>query len=895
MNLVSVSLFDRDGATLANGGLLPTALSVQWLDELADAGSFSFSIPAEDGDAIEVGRIVKFAFGPTSDDYVWAGVVERIAVEEVSRSTDSVVRILSVSGRGARVLLEDAVVYNSGAVSKRDFTAASAGEIMQTFVDEAQTRGALDGITYDFTDTLDSNGDAYAESLTVDVAVGNTLYQVAQQHQELAVDLWVGPDLALHYVNERGADLTTGTNPTVLRVGQSVGQVSKETGGPVRNTVLVATGADGTTFATEDDAGSVATYGRRETYLALSNSDNATYATLASTKLLLGSADPAEGVTIQLDDNGPLPYLDFSLGDRVYLAGTDGTRTSYRVRSVSVQVDEAGNVSFVPELGSARADLTRRLERALSRIEAVNAAGQSDVGTAGGLTGLGGGGGGGTDFQLGEVLTYNATTETGTADIDGITYNFDNATGFGLGVGDLATLIDIPGLTDKVVMGVYDRAGSYTPIVINNPQAVAGFPFDGDQLPNDFNYVFDASGGGVLPANYVAGVGAWYGSGVLGYAGRVVVFLSRRGTTAQVPIIIYDVETGSSTALNRTPSVGTSNRSHSVGVIGTRLFVTYDGQSGNCVESWDSTTGVWTSHAITAAVYLGVSNSRAWWLGIAAAGGVQRWQVYSIDSSGTLSNTQSFGTFFRNGTSTGADTTPQVFGRAKNGRLYFSFNVTAADTLYTAATNVAAASLTFSSTTAPATLQWSNTAGTGTGALRDMNRSYTCSDIDSSGFLYFFVRTGTPTTAGFAKVNPTTLAVTTYTQLTSSTGNASDGEMVLNGGLTLAGSQVVLFGAVREDVVSVGGRTDSAVPAYWRTDGVTTNRTHDAEYIGLIGPSVGATQGAACNRPIHRDTVSSTFYFHTNISDLSFPTPSGGSTATSAKSTGPAYGEALTV
>jgi hypothetical protein len=430
------------------------------------------------------------------------------------------------------------------------------------------------------------------------------------------------------------------------------------------------------------------------------------------------------------------------------------------------------------------------------------------------------------------------------------------------------------------VIGIISRAGSYTPVVINNPQAVSGFPFDGDQLPNQFNHAMGGSGSATNPGERFAGSGAWYGSGVLGYAGRVVVFFSRPvATTAQVPIVIYDVETGSSTAINRTPGVGATNRSHSVGVIGTRMFITYDGIGGNCVESYNSSTGVWTAHDIQRAIYLGVSDNRAWWVGkVSGATNPTRWKVISIDSSGTLSSIDN---------PANLTSATQAFGRAKNGKLYFRLNETGA-LLYAANTSGAAASLTFTSATDPGTLPYTVTTSAGGGTLRETSRAYMLSDINNSGYLYYALRMGTPTTAGFAQVHPTTLAVTTYTQLTSATGNASDGELLMQGGLCIADNLVVLFGAVREDVVSVGGRTGSCVPAYWRTDGVTTNRTHFASYVGLVGANPSDVQGYSRACLVPRDITDNQFVLHTNISSQ------GGAlttTPTDAKTTGPAVGD----
>lgn len=888
-NIVSATLFQQDAQTPVQS--LAAASNIQWLDELADTGSFSFRIPVEYLPNIEIGWIVKFGIGPTSADYVWAGIVETIKINQIGSGNDGINREYEISGRGVRAILEDAIVYNVGGQSSRTFTSVTAGEIMKTFIDEAQLRLALDYLQYDFDNTDDSNGDPFTETISISESVGTSLLAVTSKLQELAIDAWVDPDLVLHYVNYRGVDKSNGGyiyggNGVVFRVGHNVGELSQQITGPIKNNVLVASGTAGTMFGETINAASQAIYGRKEIYLPITSTEDGTVISLAAQNLLDATANPADGTTIQVADNGPLPYIDFEVGDTVGLVKLDGTKESYRVRSISISVDESGNFFFVPELGSARPDLTKRLNAILNRLERVNAGGESDFSTSGGLSGFGGGEGGGLEFENGEVLTYDALTETGTVDIDGTTFNFNNATGFGLGIGDIITLADILGVTDKTAISVFDRAGSYTPLVINNPQAVAGFPFDGDQLPDPFNYAFSDAGNigtPLTPSNYPACAIAHFGNAILGYAGRVVVFIERvGGTEAQPTIVFYDAETGSSTAVNRTAAVGATNRTTNIGVIGTRLFVSYDGTTGNCVESYNSSTGVWSTHDIQSAVFLGVSDSRAWWVGkVSGAPNNTRWKVVSIDSSGTLSSIDNPGN---------VTTGTQVFGRAKNGQLFFRLNVAGA-LLYTADTNVAAASLTFTSATAPATLPYSSTGAAGAVAIRDGNRAYAYSDIDSNGDCYYYVRTGTPATAGFAVIDATTLAVTTYTQLTSATGAAADGELLLAGGLCLAGTTVVLFGAVREDLVTGGTRTGSCVPAYWRTDGATTTRTDDTEYIGLLGSTGGSTEGFARTTVVHRDDVTNTFYFHTNLA----ANGGLGAAPSGSKVAGPSYGEAFTV
>jgi hypothetical protein len=103
------------------------------------------------------------------------------------------------------------------------------------------------------------------------------------------------------------------------------------------------------------------------------------------------SAVPSDGITVQLDTSGPQPYINFNVCDFLWVIDHTGARTKYRVSSISASESEDGSVSFVPELGTLRADLTKRLNRALSSLESKNANGISSSGTATAPIGTGGG------------------------------------------------------------------------------------------------------------------------------------------------------------------------------------------------------------------------------------------------------------------------------------------------------------------------------------------------------------------------------------------------------------------------------------------------------------------------------------------------------------------------
>lgn len=393
-NFLTSALFEADGTTLVRR--LETAYDRQWLDERDGEGSFSFNIPYEDATELTTGRIVKFSWGTTNTAYVFAGVIESVTVSKTGGNVQGENRVAAVSGRGVRCLLENALVYPAGGSTTRTFNSVSAGKIMRTLLTEAHARGALLELSADFTDTVDSNGAAFSKSLTLSESAGTTLSEIAARHQELAVDIYVSPDMEIRYYNNRGADRTVGSPTVSLRVGQSVGELSTEKAGPVRNTVLVAYGSNA--FVTRSNSGSVGTYGRKETYLNLSsNTASATHANLAGDQVLSVSAVPSDGITVQIDTSGPQPYEEFDIGDYLWVVDHTATRSKYRVSSITATEGDDGSVTFVPELGTLRADLTRRLNRALSRLEAKNAGGASTVdltpgtGTGGGIVVLPGG------------------------------------------------------------------------------------------------------------------------------------------------------------------------------------------------------------------------------------------------------------------------------------------------------------------------------------------------------------------------------------------------------------------------------------------------------------------------------------------------------------------------
>ena len=504
---------------------------------------------------------------------------------------------------------------------------------------------------------------------------------------------------------------------------------------------------------------------------------------------------------------------------------------------------------------------------------------------------------------IGEVDTYDPITYLGDF-VGGI--EFFNGTGFGLGQGDEVVYVIING--QPTAVSVYQRAGSYTPTIYNNPQINNNFPYDGDALPTQHNYPIEVPIGATAytAATQISNVVGFYATGVLGYTGRIVVMLGGNDRIAQPNITIYNVETGAVTNISRAAAVGATNRTRGLGAVGTRLFVTYDGTSGNCVESWDSTTGTWSTHAISHAVYAGVSDGRAWWVGFSSGG--TRYRVHSIDGSGTLSSID-YPVNIAYNSNIAAAASSWVFAKAKNGRLWASIQTTtqANNRLVTCSTATAAASVTFTNNASPcaATLSasyaadnqflWSRVgSGAGNTDYRDLVTAEVSSDIDTNGDLWYALRAGSPLCWGFAIIDAATQTQTVYGTVMSATGDVVDGEPTLLGGFSIAGTEAVIFGAIYEVYhLPASTRTLSWLPTWWRSDGAITASNVDDSYLTVIanGPLSDGINVTGRTAVIPRyDTTDTSFVFLTNIGNNI-----EGQNLTQADAAGPAVITALTL
>jgi hypothetical protein len=583
MNFLHADLFNSSGSTRLSSFVNST--NKEFTDELIGEGSFSLSIPEEEASTVQVGQIVKFSYGENSDDYVFAGVIEKI-----SKADGDETNLVKINGRGVRSLLGNAVIYTSD----RNYIDKTVGYIMGELFTEAQTRGALAGMSKTFTNTQDSNGVNFTanETLTIEEKLGNNLAEVARRHGEMAVDIWVKPDLSLNYYITRGTDKTVGDNPLNLRIGDTLLEYQRETQGPVKNAAVVVWGDNNIKTATRPS--SISSYGRNETFLSLTNIQDSVTADLAISRMLDLSDDPTSGATTELTNDGPQPYIDFEIGDWVWLVDKLGTRTKLRIRAITLSEQDDGSVRIVPELGTVKAALEERLKRLIDRQEAKTADGNFDASAA--STDLNGQGdlGAGSDIYNGTVVTYDNLLGEGTADFPLLdpdnALEFTNTTGFYLGVGDdvvaLLQTDNDPNTPDTIIVfGVTERSGAITPV--NQPIGVlsTGFPLRTDNLPNGFQGNINVEGGRGdlydLAGNLGAGADAILGPNY-GTITPDTFYGFSRNLASSFTLNAPDINTFSSAVFTRASYLLSNGR-----------IILIDGDDH--IEVRDPNTGIWTT------------------------------------------------------------------------------------------------------------------------------------------------------------------------------------------------------------------------------------------------------------------------------------------------------------
>lgn len=341
---------------------------------LVGPGVGSFSIHADHPAAhlLRYGDLVRFRLDGTDR---FTLVINRVEGAEVA-SGDDVARILRVSGKGVLSLLSSAQTYpQSNGDPVRGFPGITPGHLSRVLVDEAIARGALSGVTRGYSDTLDSNNQAWDVSLDQTERAATDLLRVHERIAEVAADVWMTPLLELRMANTRGVDRSFQTDdvaPVVFRPGQNAVEVAREIDTKVVNVLLIETPAG---MVERSDGPSVAEHGRMEDSLSLGNvTDSAAVDRVAAAYFSVW-AQPRDHLTLSLTYTDPLPWVRWGEGDWVRVYELDGSWKKLRVVAITVTEQADGTLLVIPELSTISEQMEERMRRWLDAMSRGTAAG----------------------------------------------------------------------------------------------------------------------------------------------------------------------------------------------------------------------------------------------------------------------------------------------------------------------------------------------------------------------------------------------------------------------------------------------------------------------------------------------------------------------------------------
>jgi hypothetical protein len=370
---IRVDIFEGDNP-LSLIARLPLTWGRRWTDPLKGTGSGEFWLHASDETLaanpglLAYGNIARFSL---DEVYRFAIQIEHLDRVQV-RAGGDVQRTIKVTGRGVLSKLEEATLYPAGGLAGdplRSFTDADADDLLGLAFDEAQTRGALAGLSRDFTASADSNNAPYDVTLTLEERAGVSVLRIAERMAELAGDVYMTPSGVLRFVNQRGVDRSlqlVNAGPVILQPAHNLEELTRSEDGQVRNVLLIETPGG---FLERTEGGSVTSYGRREAFLSLGNIQDSDAIDRAATSVFAQSADPSAEIGAQvLDLDGARPYVDWGVGDWVLAPNEDDELERYRVRAITVSETKDGDPVFVPELATITEELEARLERWLSAM-----------------------------------------------------------------------------------------------------------------------------------------------------------------------------------------------------------------------------------------------------------------------------------------------------------------------------------------------------------------------------------------------------------------------------------------------------------------------------------------------------------------------------------------------
>lgn len=256
---------------------------------------------------------------------------------------------------------------------KHTYVGSNAGKILSDFVTFAHNRGALSWLTYDFSATVDSAGNAWTSSIDMIFNVGVKYSDIVKSLVDASVvEVRVsGRTLQAYNVDTLGSDKTTGANPVRFMKGRDMKESPRKSSTRDLSTTVLLAGHNNVHVERTAGSGVLAQWGRREHYRNLSHVETAGALDAIGDALIAEIDQQLLEVTHSLFyeiDQNPQPVRDFNVGDWV-LSDVGYGWERHRIKQWVVSVDNQGHVEGSVTLNDLVNEQLNKVNRRLTDME----------------------------------------------------------------------------------------------------------------------------------------------------------------------------------------------------------------------------------------------------------------------------------------------------------------------------------------------------------------------------------------------------------------------------------------------------------------------------------------------------------------------------------------------
>lgn len=278
--------------------------------------------------------------------------IENIKKDEVNLGENGE-RFMSISGKGAPSILEHPIIWDGGTTeSKREFSGMSKAAILIDLLEEAQARGGLSTLTWDFTDTEDSNAVAWDDIEEYQITTGDSILNVLQDLADVGsfdfdVEISGGNFVLSLYKNGIGANKA---NTVFFRAGTNCKEIATDVRGDDLINVYLVKYRDGFTVVKDDT--SISANGRREKIINVEQAQSVDSAVTYAAAKLAETKDPKTSHTLNVyDGQKPFVFADYELGDTVTY-DVKGVKVSHRVLRIQADYENDDFANVIVELNN---------------------------------------------------------------------------------------------------------------------------------------------------------------------------------------------------------------------------------------------------------------------------------------------------------------------------------------------------------------------------------------------------------------------------------------------------------------------------------------------------------------------------------------------------------------